>query len=174
MSSFGSRSRAPQGARGLKYCFGDGPLWTFWSRPARGAWVEISPCRRCCPCSGSRPARGAWVEIPDYRRRQRPWLQSRPARGAWVEIFLPQNKAYSFDSRAPQGARGLKSVINAVATALAGGRAPQGARGLKSRGLLRPPARWWSRPARGAWVEIVSRRAIQRLTSVAPRKGRVG
>ena len=34
-----------------------------WSRPARGAWVEMRPSYIEQLRSGSRPARGAWVEI---------------------------------------------------------------------------------------------------------------
>ena len=33
------------------------------SRPARGAWVEISYTCDICGATESRPARGAWVEI---------------------------------------------------------------------------------------------------------------
>ena len=55
------------------------------SRPARGAWVEITKITSTCKMYMSRPARGAWVEII--------WvlflllsMKSRPARGAWVEM----------------------------------------------------------------------------------------
>ena len=56
-----------------------------WSRPARGAWVEIKSARRISFSVMSRPARGAWVEIV-YLCRKIAALKSRPARGAWVEI----------------------------------------------------------------------------------------
>ena len=54
--------------------------------------------------------------------------------------------------RAPQGARGLKFVVNEVWH-----RADE-----------------MSRPARGAWVEILPVASMGLLLIVAPRKGRVG
>ena len=59
--------RAPQGARGLK-CF---------------------KVARIAKYSRSRPARGAWVEISQTANTTTLWTSSRPARGAWVEIELP-------------------------------------------------------------------------------------
>ena len=56
-------SRAPQGARGLKFVFLTLSLVTGLSRPARGAWVEIHIRINKPLISTSRPARGAWVEI---------------------------------------------------------------------------------------------------------------
>ena len=90
----------------------------------------------------------------------------------------------------------MKFVI-IVVVALFGRRAPQGARGLKCLPRDRPlridlsrPARGaWveiltpkkrhkfdgqSRPARGAWVEISSCKFYRLSIVVAPRKGRVG
>ena len=56
----------------------------------------------------SRPARGAWVEITNRTIVATKATLSRPARGAWVEI-IKLSPAFSLsDSRAPQGARGLK------------------------------------------------------------------
>ena len=101
--------RAPQGARGLKF------LWYFRagrqsprSRPARGAWVEITMA-----CTSIR--RGTW---------------SRPARGAWVEIYYWIDSMANASCRAPQGARGLKYIV-VLSSVLRQSRAPQGARGLK-------------------------------------------
>ena len=57
------------------------------SRPARGAWVEIS--KQMYGENGqltSRPARGAWVEIIPKIEDALAQCESRPARGAWVEI----------------------------------------------------------------------------------------
>ena len=53
-------------------------------------------------------------------------------------------------------------------------RAPQGARGLKSwaKDILTHP--YESRPARGAWVEIMKVFGQRLKSVVAPRKGRVG
>ena len=76
-------------------------------------------------------------------------------------------------SRAPQGARGLKSAFVDIDLYIKG-RAPQGARGLKW-GLPRGRrCEQLSRPARGAWVEIGSHHEGYHLQPVAPRKGRVG
>ena len=59
--------------------------------------------------------------------------------------------------RAPQGARGLKLSSYSLSLLHCYGRAPQGARGLK---YFRSGSRTYegrrSRPARGAWVEILS------------------
>ena len=104
------------------------------SRPARGAWVEISVAYTAANIRlRSRPARGAWVEILLHvvaegaraigrapqgarglkyavRRKAVEKLRSRPARGAWVEI-QPVRRIYTAHvRRAPQGARGLKFI----------------------------------------------------------------
>ena len=76
---------------------------------------------------------------------------SRPARGAWVEILATLMSAPELRSRAPQGARGLKSSDSDLQTLLI-----------------------QSRPARGAWVEIELAEGIGDNAAVAPRKGRVG
>ena len=55
------------------------------SRPARGAWIEISVLAMMPTGIGSRPARGAWIEMT---RAVPPWLPP--------------------SCRAPHGARGLK------------------------------------------------------------------
>ena len=39
-------------------------------------------------------------------------MASRPARGAWVEILLGKDAQAQVMGRAPQGARGLKSVAD--------------------------------------------------------------
>ena len=44
----------------------------------------------------SRPARGAWVEI-SYPRRNNLLLSSRPARGAWVEMVRISSRRYCGD-----------------------------------------------------------------------------
>ena len=79
-------SRAPQGARGLKYRKNtiNSSLIRRAPQGARGLKFDIVYDRFAAP--ESRPARGAWVEIAipaisDVKR-----LSSRPARGAWVEI----------------------------------------------------------------------------------------
>ncbi len=58
------KRRAPQGARGLKFIMNTQKCLYAKSRPARGAWVEISSALHPRPPEHqSRPARGAWVEI---------------------------------------------------------------------------------------------------------------
>ena len=54
------------------------------------------------------------------------------------------------------------------------GRAPQGARGLKCYELELKYTSRVSRPARGAWVEIIIIMVLGMFGVVAPRKGRVG
>ena len=58
---------------------------TAKSRPARGAWVEITIAGIVLRVLRSRPARGAWVEIALLVVLVF-ITTSRPARGAWVEI----------------------------------------------------------------------------------------
>ena len=98
-------------------------------------------------------------------------------------------------SRAPHGARGLKSVTQVhIGRKLC--RAPHGARGLKFgqndlrllRCASRPARGAWieigrsrrmrkencrSRPARGAWIEILLILPVELCQTVAPRTGRV-
>ena len=52
-------------------------------------------------------------------------------------------------------------------------RSPQGERGLKLMGFRNPRAFKVSLPARGAWIEIISRATRSTPTRVAPRKGSV-
>ena len=61
----GTNGRAPHGARGLKYV--EPPMrqgYDFRSRPAWGAWIEITTVLPSTSMRMSRPARGAWIEIP--------------------------------------------------------------------------------------------------------------
>ena len=78
-------------------------------------------------------------------------LLSRPARGAWVEMEAGGRKNAQTLGRAPQGARGLKSLLYMI-----------------------DDVEKWSRPARGAWVEIFVMSSGFNIIAVAPRKGRVG
>ena len=98
-------SRAPQGARGLKFDARQGKIIHRRSRPARGAWVEITLARsRRRRRTPSRPARGAWVEISTFIGATRPSAASRPARGAWVEIRHGQQSLSLWQSRPVRGA----------------------------------------------------------------------
>ena len=124
--------RAPQGARGLKWARYLPRGFACGSRPARGAWIEIRPPHRPLPltsrrapqgarglkscgggrgvrCKRSRPARGAWIEISEIASPRYSPL-SRPARGAWIEITRYRREKQWSICRAPQGARGLKSL----------------------------------------------------------------
>ena len=167
-----SQSRAPHGARGLKWLMAVCPERIRKSRPARGAWIEIAADTSAAGSDTSRPARGAWIEIrchPPARCSRR----SRPARGAWIEIVIIFLHGCDTEGRrAPHGARGLKCDNEALVHDQVG-RAPHGARGLKY--VLCPAAQIavGSRPARGAWIEIVARQYRKMPHQVAPRTGRV-
>ena len=56
-------SRAPHGARGLKFVDAGHVHAGRESRPARGAWIEIKEILAYGIKDLSRPARGAWIEI---------------------------------------------------------------------------------------------------------------
>ena len=43
-------------------------------------------CKVICVLLRSRPARGAWIEISNFLRMRSP-STSRPARGAWIEML---------------------------------------------------------------------------------------
>ena len=47
----------------MKSIAGSRAQMLHWSRPARGAWIEIFPRRVRRRRNQSRPARGAWIEI---------------------------------------------------------------------------------------------------------------
>ena len=55
------------------------------SRPAWGAWIEISVSGARLLGLASRPAWGAWIEI-DRQGIYPDLFGSRPAWGAWIEI----------------------------------------------------------------------------------------
>ena len=102
-------SRAPYGARGLKYMKHYQPRDRRRSRPVWGAWIEIGT--------------GAGQQGADGR--------SRPVWGAWIEILAPVSVFRPALGRAPYGARGLKYSINHRQSLPCQSRAPYGARGLK-------------------------------------------
>ena len=87
---------------------------------------------------------------------------SRPAWGAWIEIADDPVKALDEAGRAPHGARGLKSVLRKVRL-LVSRRAPHGARGLKYLAYAGKQSYARSRPAWGAWIEIISGWTSDRL-----------
>ena len=81
-----NHGRAPQGARGLKCIYDKRLEEQSRSRPARGAWVEISVDSDIASgASGRAPqgARGLKYSNRDFKSMP---SESRPARGAWVEI----------------------------------------------------------------------------------------
>ena len=57
------KSRAPYGARGLKYLWGVTDLAAQMSRPVWGAWIEIGRRGGIRWAGRSRPVWGAWIEI---------------------------------------------------------------------------------------------------------------
>ena len=122
--------RAPHGARGLKFKIVTSSAMDLSSRPAWGAWIEMTAMWRSCTRARSRPAWGAWIEIA-----------SKPAIS--VSKF----------SRAPHGARGLKSEPRTWRQCWRC-RAPHGARGLKSLPGYPDGDLQASRPAWGAWIEM--------------------
>jgi len=79
------------------------------SRPAWGAWIEITKCyRKNCSmfCRAPHGARGL-----KFSRKVKTLLSyaSRPAWGAWIEMSYTKKKIL-LTGRAPHGARGLKSA----------------------------------------------------------------
>ena len=104
------------------------------SRPARGAWIEISSTATPAALGSSRAPHGARGlkflgqghllaqlagRAPHGARGLKSGLKgptisartSRPARGAWIEINSKGGETTMRRSRAPHGARGLKSVL---------------------------------------------------------------
>ena len=77
------------------------------------------------------------------------------------------------DGRAPHGARGLKCRVCFGAFGAGRRRAPHGARGLKFDAEHIGGSLAVSRPARGAWIEIVFGVFRCGELLVAPRTGRV-
>ena len=81
-----AKSRAPQGARGLKFRKGVDIPRGLWSCPARGTWIEIAVAVQYARINKSScPARGTWIEIFSIITSSSP-LWSCPARGTWIEI----------------------------------------------------------------------------------------
>ena len=79
-------SRAPHGARGLKYAVGQQYGGLSLSRPAWGAWIEIQCFQGWFLLIVSRAphgARGLKCHVVSVRALD---VESRPARGAWIEI----------------------------------------------------------------------------------------
>ena len=138
--------RAPHGARGLKFKIVTSSAMDLSSRPAWGAWIEMTAMWRSCTRARSRPAWGAWIEIA-----------SKPAIS--VSKF----------SRAPHGARGLKSEPRTWRQCWRC-RAPHGARGLKSLPGYPDGDLQASRPAWGAWIEIGAKDQQCYQGHVAPHK----
>ena len=96
-------SRAPQGARGLKFFNAREWQAVNASRPARGAWVEIStavPPERITCGRAPQGARGLKYR-PLHHVQQH--LRSRPARGAWVETIIGRRSKAATASRLEGG-----------------------------------------------------------------------
>ena len=137
------RSRAPCGARGLKSRSTVSSHLTLWSRPMRGAWIEIA-------C------------LSGYEEAH----MSRPMRGAWIEIHLLAHWMGILYSRAPCGARGLKFPASFPGADMMSSRPMRGAWIEIPPHLLYIAWNVKSRPMRGAWIEIpISGRAPRRRRS---------
>ena len=74
-------------------------------------------------------------------------------------------------SRAPRGARGLKSQIKAPVDADGYGRAPRGARGLKFAPVMDNLYLDTSCPSRGTWIEISARHHSAAELKSCPSRG---
>ena len=166
--------RAPQGARGLKSRKSNNCGLSCSRAPQGARGLKFSLSSRVQPLPRSRPARGAWVEISSAHASAQAHARRAPqgARGLKFSFYCG---SHLMTGRAPQGARGLKLFRCCYDETTVARRAPQGARGLKSLLLLCcPRSVSSSRPARGAWVEIFWIDANKLPSGVAPRKGRVG
>ena len=84
---------------------------TYASRPVWGAWIEMSLLSMFFVSLLSRPVWGAWIEIGLGHVSVYVPITSRPVWGAWIEIRLMMERLLPVISRAPYGARGLKSLI---------------------------------------------------------------
>ena len=119
-------SRAPRGARGLKF----------------KTWIDSDGVTGRAP----RGARG--LKFRRHHAEEQEY-ESRPSRGAWIEMLLPLSPFAQFFGRAPRGARGLKYRKNRLHEKLSS-RAPRGARGLKLLSFVATSDEEASRAPRGA------------------------
>ena len=133
--------RAPHGARGLKWSAKRLLSMFHVSRPAWGAWIEISTMlflsrvpRRRAPHGARGLKSHSACTLRGYRPRRAPHgarglksigiglmafgATSRPAWGAWIEIRWRTGTCRPrLRRRAPHGARGLKSPAFTASTA---------------------------------------------------------
>ena len=58
---------------------------SLFSRPRKGAWIEIGTASGAPATTASRPRKGAWIEI-SIMTRTWPKRIRRPRKGAWIEI----------------------------------------------------------------------------------------
>ena len=107
-------SRAPRGARGLKLRSISSIILTDASCPSRGTWIEIfkpgeaSMNEVCRAPRGARGLKLLLVRLPPVSS------VSCPSRGTWIEIVQYLVDHLNGRSRAPRGARGLKCNTAAV------------------------------------------------------------
>ena len=123
------------------------------SRPARGAWVEISTSKYAIALCTRRAPQGARGLKSQSFPVALQIARSRPARGAWVEIVVINNSLTSA-GRAPQGARGLKYMSAPLIAKIAASRPARGAWVEICNSCAGRRSSFQSRPARGAWVEM--------------------
>ena len=134
--------RAPHGARGLKFRRQHGQKCRPRRAPHGARGLKSGSGGRLTNRSVSRPTRGAWIEIfPRSDTRSRPW--SRPTRGAWIEIHGKARADLHDRSRPTRGAW-IEICRNQGEHGGCNGRTPHGVRGLKfdhRAGLLFPNRR---------------------------------
>ena len=107
-------SRAPYGARGLKYVKQDVSRETADGRAPYGArGLKLTVFAMTLILLLSRPVWGAWIEIC-YMVAPPRLPPSRPVWGAWIEIKFHVKQDHQPRGRAPYGARGLKCCFCGV------------------------------------------------------------
>ena len=89
---------------------------------------------------------------------------SRPTRGAWIEIATTTQVRMTMRSRAPHGARGLKSLRFASLSSLTPSRPTRGAWIEMPLPMYGSGESVKSRPTRGAWIEILDKVQRRRYT----------
>ena len=97
-------------------------------------------------------------------------MQSHPARGAWIEIALKLLKRHIWQSRTPQGVRGLKCMGRRLANMSSKSHPARGAWIEMISSSIRR-LKYLSHPARGAWIEITRTALCLRFKWSHPARG---
>ena len=133
-----------------------------WSRPARGAWIEINTLSSSVPLNIRRAPHGARGLKCLSTGVAAPGMRSRPARGAWIEIYIIRGFYLPVKSRP---ARGAWIEIARTTPPGSAGRLSRPARGawIEIKEILAYGIKDLSRPARGAWIEMCRARKASAL-----------